>query len=444
MNMILVHKMRSPIIFGVMICLFLISCQQSEQLPTTGDFQPGMGWFDRVMIGLMGKWEIPGGSLAVMEDGEILLSRGYGFSDVESGELVQPDSLFRIASVSKPFTAVAVLQLVESGLLSLDTPVFQILDDFQPLDGIDFDPRIGEITVRHLLEHSGGWDRNASYDPMFMSSDIARAMGMSEPTECPTIIRYMLGQSLDFDPGSWYAYSNFGYCILGRVIEKASGMTYAEYVKTNILDPIGIEDMRLGHSLLSDRYSNEVHYYGTESSLTQSVFPEESELTTWPYGGFYLEAMDSHGGWIASAEDLVRFASALEPGSSNELLKPNTVEMMIARPQIPLWQDASNYYAFGWFVQPSGTSDSLWHGGSLPGTTALLFRTSSGLIWAALFNSRPEPPDDQFAVDIITRMGIAAIMNTVVWGAIIILILLVVITTALFIHRRRSKSSKNR
>jgi N-acyl-D-amino-acid deacylase len=248
----------------------------------------------------------------------------------------------------------------------------------------------------------------------------------------------MLGQPLDFDPGSQYAYSNFGYCVLGRVIEKVSGMAYEAYVNTHILDPIGIEDMRLGHSLLSERYPGEVRYYGNEISFTQSVFPEETD-TTLPYGGFYLEAMDSHGGWVASATDLVRFASALEPESSVALLKPSSLELMIARPEIPLWQDTSNYYAFGWFVRPAGSRASMWHGGSLPGTTALLFRTSSSLTWAALFNSRPEPPDDQFAIDIITQMGKAAIMNTVVWGSLSILIVLIGAITIFFVRRQKRR-----
>jgi N-acyl-D-amino-acid deacylase len=275
---------------------------------------------------------------------------------------------------------------------------------------------------------------------MFMSQEIARAMGTPEPTDCPTIIRYMLGQPLDFDPGSQYAYSNFGYCILGRVIEKVSGMPYEDYVETHVLEPIGIEGMRLGHSLLSDRYPDEVHYYGTESNLAQSVFPEVTELTTWPYGGFYLEAMDSHGGWLASATDLARFASALEPERPADLLKASSLELMVARPEISIWEGASNYYAFGWFVRPEGSGLNLWHGGSLPGTTAVLYRTASGLTWAALFNSRPEPPDDQFAVDIITQMGKAAFMNTVVWGSIILLILLAAILMVFFVRRRKRKT----
>jgi N-acyl-D-amino-acid deacylase len=163
-------------------------------------------------------------------------------------------------------------------------------------------------------------------------------------------------------------------------------------------------------------------------------------LTTWPYGGFYLEAMDSHGGWLASATDLARFASALEPERPADLLKASSLELMVARPEISIWEGASNYYAFGWFVRPEGSGLNLWHGGSLPGTTAVLYRTASGLTWAALFNSRPEPPDDQFAVDIITQMGKAAFMNTVVWGSIILLILLAAILMVFFVRRRKRKT----
>ncbi len=237
------------------------------------------------------------------------------------------------------------------GIFDLDAPAFQLLDDLQPLDGVDIDPRIDEIKIRHLLEHAGGWDRNFSYDPMFMSREIALAMGTPAPADCLTFIRYMLGQPLDFDPGSQYAYSNFGYCVLGRVIEKVSGMAFEDYVQTHILEPIEDDNMYIGHSLLEYKHAGEVHYYGTEAELAQSVFPEIREFTPWPYGGFYLEAMDSHGGWIASATDLVRFAAALDDTNWVAILEPETLNFILSRPEIPLWEDASNYYALGWFVR---------------------------------------------------------------------------------------------
>jgi N-acyl-D-amino-acid deacylase len=94
----------------------------------------------------MGKWEIPGGAMAVIQDGKLVLSRGYGYADTNTGELIQPDSLFRIASVSKPITAVAVLKLVENDELSLDMPAFQMLNHLQPQAGVEVDPRINQIT----------------------------------------------------------------------------------------------------------------------------------------------------------------------------------------------------------------------------------------------------------------------------------------------------------
>jgi N-acyl-D-amino-acid deacylase len=273
---------------------------------------------------------------------------------------------------------------------------------------------------------------------MFMSGEISQTMETPAPADCPTIIRYMLGQTLDFDPGTQYAYSNFGYCVLGRVIEKVTGMGYEDYVRTHILAPVGIDDMHIGHTLLDDRYPGEVRYYGTEATLTPSVFPEITEFTAWPYGGFFLEAMDSHGGWIASAPDLVRFASALEDTKSTPLLEPETLDLMVSRPAIPLWEGTVNYYALGWFVRPSSSGETLWHGGSLPGTTTVLYRSANGLTWAALFNTRADPPDDTFLIEFITAMGLASIMNNVILGAVIIVVLLGAGVFS-FLRRRRRR-----
>lgn len=432
--------MKKSFLFLVMIFYLLVGCQSDEKtFPTTGNYRANIWFFERAMIGLMEKWEVPGGSLAVMKEGEIVLARGYGYANRETGELVQPDSLFRIASISKPFTAVAVLKLVEEGKLDLDTPAFQILDDLQPPEGKQVDPRIYQITIRNLLEHSGGWHRNASFDPMFMSRQIAQEMDIPGPPDCPTIIRYMLGQRLDFDPGTQYAYSNFGYCVLGRVIEKAAGMGYEDYVKAQILAPIGIEEMHIGGSLPVDRHPGEVHYYGTESEPAQSVFPEITDATTWPYGGFYLEAMDSHGGWVASAPDLVRFVAALDSTNPDAVLNADSLSEMLSRPDIPFWGDTQNYYAKGWFVRPSGEGVSMWHGGSLPGTEGMIYQTASGLIWVVLFNTRPDPPTDELIVDVITEMGKAAVMGKVLWGILILLGLLVSGATVIFIRRHKRK-----
>ncbi len=115
----------------------------------------------------------------------------------------------------------------------------------------EYDERLDDITIRHLLQHRGGWDRDKSFDAMFRSVDFAKALGVDPPAGPDTIIRVMLGKPLDFDPGHRYAYSNYGYCLLGRVIEKLSGESYEQYVKTKVLAPIGVTAMRIGATQLS-------------------------------------------------------------------------------------------------------------------------------------------------------------------------------------------------
>ena len=279
----------------------------------TGLDVAGMEGFDQAMVALMEKWDIPGGAVAIAKDGRLVFAKGYGLADVENEEPVLPDSLFRIASISKPVTAVAILTLVEDGLLDLDERAFDILDHFEAPDGAVLDPRINEVTVRQLLHHSGGWDRDVSYDAMWIPHRVAAQLNPPGPVVCRDVIRYMLGQPLDFDPGTQYAYSNLGYCILGRIIEEKTGQPYEEYVKENVLTPLGTTKMQVGGTLLEERAEGEVRYYGYPGQgLAYSVFPEGTQRVPWPYGGFHLEAMDAHGGWIASPVDLVRFATALD------------------------------------------------------------------------------------------------------------------------------------
>ena len=164
---------------------------------------------------------MPGLALAVTDYGRLVYARGYGYADVATGEKVTPKSLFRIASISKPITAVAILQLVEQGKLGLDDRVFEVLDYHSEIAQIgDFDDRQRKITIRHLLEHRGGWDRGISFDAMFQSVRFANELDVPAPANPEIVIRAMLRKKLDFEPGYRYAYSNYGYCLLGRVIEK--------------------------------------------------------------------------------------------------------------------------------------------------------------------------------------------------------------------------------
>ena len=353
-------------------------------IPMTGTAVPELASFDRVITDLMKKWGIPGGAIAVVKDGRLVLARGYGYADVQANTPVAPDALFRIASVSKPVTAVAILRLVEEGRLDLDAKAFPLLPSLTPPAGSTVDARLDAITIRQLLTHLGGWDRDRSYDPMFRATQIATALGTTGPASAESVIRFMRGQPLDFTPGERYAYSNFGYAVLGRVIERVTGQSYGAYVTDAVLRPMGVTRMRLGRSLLADRAPGEVRYYDG-GGVTSSVFTANAAVP-WPYGGFHLEAMDAHGGWIASAVDLARFITAVDGLPTRaDFLRPESIERMIARPPA-VWDASAFHYGAGWLVRPQ--QGNWWHNGSLPGTSSLIVRTGTGLAWAVLFNAR--------------------------------------------------------
>ena len=374
--------------------------------------------FDREMRQFMEPRKIPGATLAVVKDRRLVYAQGYGWADREKRLPARPDSLFRIASISKPFTAVAILQLVEKGKLRLDAPVFDLLRP-QPCSTsvTKRDDRLKAITVRQLLQHTAGWDRDKSFDPMFRPRQIAQALNVPSPPGPQEIICYMLARPLDFDPGTRYAYSNFGYCLLGRIIEKLTGLGYEAYMQKNVLAPIGITRMRIGRSQLELRAQGEANYYSASSERIRSLF--DDQMVPWPDGGFYLEAMDAHGAWIASVLDLARFAAALDEPRQSPLLKPNSVAAMYAPPAAPVSRDsdgklAETYYGCGWSIRVTNHNGkaNYWHLGSLPGTFSLLVRRWDGLSWAALFNQRSEDeklPDSAIdsalhrAADAVTR-----------------------------------------
>lgn len=384
------------------ISVFAVSANAAEdetpqKLPETGKSFADLAAFDQLMRAFVKQNEIPGASLAVVKDGRLVYARGFGYADVDKKEPVQPFSLFRIASISKPITSAAIFRLIDEGKLSLDDRVFDILK-YKPLllNGAKFDKRHSLITIRQLLQHTGGWDRGASFDPMFRPITIARALNAKPPAKPDHIIRYMLGRKLDFDPGQKYAYSNFGYCLLGRVIEKKTGKKYDDYVKREILKPLNITQMRIGRSLLPGRSKNEVRYYRADGKQGTSVFAANlGKPVPRPYGGWHLEAMDSHGAWIASAIDLMRFATAIDRPKKSKILRPNSLKEMFAPPPKPVWRtDAGKlqaaYYACGWMVRPHGDQGraNTWHTGSLDGTSTIIVRRHDGLSWAVLFNTR--------------------------------------------------------
>ncbi len=360
----------------------------------TGLYVPQLANFDAAMLNLMTTYNVPGGQLAITYRGRLVYNRGFGFSNKATQDLVYPKSLFRIASVSKPVTAVACMKLFDQGLLNLDAKIFGtggILNDAKYQNILD--PLCSNITVRMLLQHSGGWNRNISGDPMFDAYNIATKMGVSSPPSPAVVIQYVLANKmLDFKPGSQSQYSNFGYCVLGRVIEKITGQSYEDYVTNNILVPLGITDMQLGSNLLANQLPNEVNYYDYPGApLAYSVYTN-STLVPWPYGGFNVEFMDSHGGWVSSGEDLLKLVCAFDRFNTRpDILSTATIDTMIK----PSAHDPN--YGFGIAVN---AYNNWWHIGSLPGTTSEIVRNgNSQLNWAILLNTRDQAGNINSAMD---------------------------------------------
>jgi N-acyl-D-amino-acid deacylase len=373
--------------------------------------------FDRTISDLMKKHDVPGGAVSVVRDGKLVYARGFGYADVENRTPVRPDALFRIASVSKPITAAAIMKLVEEGRLRLDDRVAPFIAHLAPAPGATVDPRWEQITIRHLLNHTGGWDRNrpnGGFDPIDRPAIAAAAVDAPAPASAETLVRYMKGMPLDFDPGAKFAYSNFGYIVLGRVIERVSGMPYAEYVRARVLQPVGATRTRQGRSRMRDALADEVKYYwpgaGVNGPPVPSVFPGEG-MVPFNYGGFHLEAGDASGAWVSSTVDLLRFLGGVD-GRANrpDILGPGLVAEMTGG-GAAVCPDGACHYGAGWFVRPTQGDANWWHGGTLPGTTGMLVRTYHNFSLVGLFNARSQTANLEAELDAALRNGLAGVTS---------------------------------
>ena len=230
---------------------------QAKTIPVSGQSIPELQGFDDLLKGYLHQNpSIPGVSLAFARRGRLIYARGFGYADLDTRDSVEPTSRFRIASVSKTLTAAAIMLLVQRERLKLSDHAFPLLDLQMPFhEKSPLDSRLNSITIHHLLCHTAGWSRNlgrnpfetwTGFDPMFYPVQIAESLGVSSPASPTEIVRFMLTRPLDFDPGTRYWYSNFGYCVLGRIIEKVSGTSYEEFVRKELLSPLAIEGIVVG------------------------------------------------------------------------------------------------------------------------------------------------------------------------------------------------------
>jgi CubicO group peptidase (beta-lactamase class C family) len=303
--------------------------------------------------------EGPGASVLVFRDGDVVLHKSYGFSNLEERVRATPSTHYRLASVTKQFTAAAILTLVDRGKLSLDDSIRRFL----PTLPAYADP----ITIRHLLTHTGGLPDYEDFIPegttrQLKDGDVLRII---EQRPAP-----------NFAPGSKYAYSNTGYALLALTVERVSGMTFADFLRENILRPAGMNTAvahEEGISTVPNRafgYSREGdHWTRTDQSLTSAVLGD---------GGIY-----------ASADELAHWLRGLEKGKFAEAAVPAVAT-----------DEPGERYGFGMAIDKHRGRSTVFHTGTTMGFRNALVRFPDQRLAVVVLTNRNEgePKDIAFAI----------------------------------------------
>jgi CubicO group peptidase (beta-lactamase class C family) len=233
----------------------------------------------------MARYKLPGMSIAITKNECLVYAPGYGYANKKC-EPAHANHLFRVASVSNPITSISIMKLIEQGKFNLDSRVFgrrALIGTTYGTTPYSSGSGISNIRIRDLLEYRSGWS-NTGGDPMFMNF-----------TTHTQVMDFMIdNRPLMATPGTGDEYLNFGYTVLGRVIEKVTGMSYQNDVKRKILNPAGVSKMKIAASLQNNKAAGEVVYYPSSAYNLKPAY------------------MDAHGGWIASAIDLARLKGGKE------------------------------------------------------------------------------------------------------------------------------------
>lgn len=304
------------------------------------------------------------GSVLIAMDNKVILSKGYGMSNYEHDIHNQRNTKFRLASITKTFTALSILQLQEENLLDVLDPVSKYLPDY---------PYGDKINVKQLLSHTSGI---VNYTNLSTFKEIEK-----DPTDPDAIMEVFKGEPLDFKPGSQYSYSNSGYILLGLIIEKVSGKTYQEYLEEAILRPLNMTNTGYDNNrpVIKNRATG---YVSTENGLVHAPYIDMS--VPFAAGGIY-----------STVEDLYKLDRALY---SNTLISAKSKQSMFT----PVFDN----YAYGWFVHEAFGRKMISHDGEIYG-----FQTFFGRY-----------PDDNIVIAVLSNVQntnvsqISQILSAILFG----------------------------
>jgi CubicO group peptidase (beta-lactamase class C family) len=269
--------------------------------------------------------DAPGAAIGVIQDGRFVHRKGYGLADLEWSIPMRPDCVFRIASLTKQFTAVAAMMLAERGALSIDDPVVRHLPQW---------PWGRRVTIAHLLSHTSGiWPHDRE--------ETARVLGPFAPVEDE--VRLICERDPVDEPGSTYRYNNGGYVLLGALIERASGRSFGDFLREAIFKPLGMRQT----SLLSDRRVTPLRARGYAQGRGGFFYNPRPDL---------LDYYRAAGGLGSSVDDLALWDRALR---EDRLIRRETLERMLA--PTPLNDGSSYPYGFGWGLTDDYLGDRIFH-----------------------------------------------------------------------------------
>jgi CubicO group peptidase (beta-lactamase class C family) len=266
------------------------------------------------------------GSVLVTSDGMPLFSKGYGLANAEHQVANTPETKFRLGSITKQFTAMAILILQEQGKLAVEDPIGKYLDDA---------PKAWEtVTIHHLLTHTGGIPSYTS-QPDYVKK-------MAHPETVTSMIARFKDKPLDFKPGEKFTYSNSGYFLLGAIIEKVSGQSYEAFLKAAIFDPLDMKDTGYDHpsTVLAHRASG---YTRKGDVLQNAAYLDMAQ----PYAA---------GSLYSTTLDLAKWDRALNDGA---LISRDSMTRMFT--------PEKNDYAYGWSVTTRSNRKEIAHGGGING-----------------------------------------------------------------------------
>ncbi|MDY8137879.1 serine hydrolase [Aquimarina sp. 2201CG5-10] len=304
------------------------------------------------------KSDTPGATVIITKKGETIYHKAFGLANMELSVPMKTNNVFEIGSITKQFTAVSILMLLEQGKLTIEDEITKYIPDY-PTHG-------KKITIHHLLNHTSGIK---SYTSMNLSEIAAKDM---TPTE---LIDYFKNEPMDFDPGEEWRYNNSGYIILGFIIEKVSGQTYEDFVEQNIFKPLQMQDSFYGSK--SEIIKNRASGYQTHGNYINADYLS----MTLPYAA---------GSLMSTVKDLNTWQKAL---NTNKLLKATTLQK--AFQNTTLNNGKPTYYGYGWSVNKIGDSPSIEHGGGIFGYTSYqIYIPKEDLHVAILTNCNCNSPTD--------------------------------------------------